>query len=338
VDVPVGQAVASIAAPSTGGTLAIAPEVAIGPAGGGTLVAVTAPATQNNVASTSTAPSTAAAAVQDAKKVTVISTAIEPVAQAQPQLIALPASHSFGPLEHIVQTYDNCGPASVAEVLAYWGIYKTQGQVQQVLRADGNPAGMVPYGIPQYARSLGLGHVIGTRGTDKLVKALVSQNIPVVVNQWVSSSYHVGHYRPIQGFDDEQSTFVSSDPFLGPGHTISYSEFDTIWQTNSQRFFLLYPMDKAQTVQTALDGVGWDMKAAYATDLAKLLHRKSTGDHANDGGSIYWAGHLNLALAWDYIVLGETGKAQQALDAATSQGANEVVLGWITNALEAGHI
>src|SRR5260370_40734474 len=46
---------------------------------------------------------------------------------------------SLGPLINIPQTWNNCGPASVAEVLAYWGISRTQGEVQAVLRADGNP-------------------------------------------------------------------------------------------------------------------------------------------------------------------------------------------------------
>src|SRR5207237_3274421 len=63
---------------------------------------------------------------------------------------------SVGYLRQIWQTYNNCGPASVAEVLAHWGITRTQYQVQLVLRADHSPSGMAPYGVPTYARSLGL--------------------------------------------------------------------------------------------------------------------------------------------------------------------------------------
>ena len=67
-----------------------------------------------------------------------------------------PSSASVGQMLFISQTLNNCGPASVAEVLDYWGIHKTQGQVQSVLRADGNSFGMAPFGIPGYARSVGM--------------------------------------------------------------------------------------------------------------------------------------------------------------------------------------
>src|SRR5689334_21597461 len=40
--------------------------------------------------------------------------------------ISPPAAASVGPMQHIVQTLNNCGPASVAEVLNHWGVQKTQ--------------------------------------------------------------------------------------------------------------------------------------------------------------------------------------------------------------------
>ena len=58
------------------------------------------------------------------------------------------AAASLGPLINIPQTWNNCGPTSVAEVLAYYGISRTQYQTKAVLRADGNPYGMAPYGVP----------------------------------------------------------------------------------------------------------------------------------------------------------------------------------------------
>jgi hypothetical protein len=38
------------------------------------------------------------------------------------------ASGALGPLLNIAQTWNNCGPASLAEVLAYWGVSRTQGR------------------------------------------------------------------------------------------------------------------------------------------------------------------------------------------------------------------
>jgi hypothetical protein len=108
------------------------------------------------------------------------------------------ARGALGPLVNIAQTWNNCGPASLAEVLAYWGISRTQGQIQAVLRVDGPTRGMTPYGVPGYARSLGMRALVGVDGTEALVKALISNGFPVIVSQQVSLTYRIGHYRPIE--------------------------------------------------------------------------------------------------------------------------------------------
>ena len=42
--------------------------------------------------------------------------------------------------------------------------------MEAVLRLDGVGVGMIPYGVPAYARSLGLRTLPGVRGTETLVK------------------------------------------------------------------------------------------------------------------------------------------------------------------------
>lgn len=247
-----------------------------------------------------------------------------------------PARASLGPLEHITQTLNNCGPASVAEVLNYWGTNRSQGQVQAFLRADGNPNGMVPYGVPSYARSLGFGAILGTGGSRALIKALVANGIPPIVNQWVSITNHVGHYRPIEGFDDQSGVFVSSDPFLGAGHQIDYATFDRIWATNSGRFILLYPLAKQATIQAVLAYAGWSTTTAYQNDLAKLQRRLAQHRSSGDSGSQYWQGHGALAVAWDNLELGQIAAARTALAGAKAQGANTVIVNWIAQAIAAG--
>lgn len=102
--------------------------------------------------------------------------------------LTLPSRVSLGPLINIVQTWNNCGPATVAEMLRYWGVTRSQAQAQAVLRADGNGGGMVLYGVPAYVRSLGLETLIGVGGNDMIIKALVANGFPVIVSQWVSAS------------------------------------------------------------------------------------------------------------------------------------------------------
>src|SRR6185437_2853441 len=79
---------------------------------------------------------------------------------------------SLGPLLYIPQTWNNCGPAAIAGVLACWGIARTQADAQSRLRVDGASIGITPYGVPSYARSVGLWPTMGVRGSEELGKSL----------------------------------------------------------------------------------------------------------------------------------------------------------------------
>jgi uncharacterized protein len=248
----------------------------------------------------------------------------------------LPVRAALGPLEFISQTLNNCGPASVAEVLGYWGIERTQGQVQAILRADGNPGGMVPYGVPSYMHTLGMDVVIGVGGTDEEVKALVAAGFPVIVNQWVSPSNHFGHFRPIEAYDDTSGGFVSSDPFLGANHFISYAEFDQIWTSNSRRFIVIYPPARQAAVHSTLAASGWAKAATYQADLTKQEQRQALKPSATTNvyrRSGYGQGYGALNLAWDELQLGQFDAARASLRTATDDHANPVVINWITQLL-----
>jgi predicted double-glycine peptidase len=249
-------------------------------------------------------------------------------------LASAPVSSQLGPLINIPQTWNNCGPSSVAEVLAFWGISRTQWQVQSVLRADGNAHGMSPYGVPAYARSLGLRAQMGIAGSERLVKLLVANGFPVIVSQYVSLADHVGHYRPIQAYDDRTQTFVSSDPYLGQGHVISYAEFDAIWKSTNRRFMVLYPPGKQALLDRVLTAGGWSAAAAYRADLARVQSQIAgrTADTTGYGSPR----NYTLSIAWDDLELGRIAAARAALAQAAKAGASPVVAAWIAAEIARG--
>ena len=234
---------------------------------------------------------------------------------------------TLGTLITIPETWNNCGPASVAEVLGFWGIQRTQAQVQAVLRADNNPGGMGPYGVPAYARSLGLRALLGVEGTPALIKAFISNGLPVIANQWVSVSYHVRHYRPIQSYDDRTGVFVASDPYMGANYAISYRDFVQIWTVSNRRFMLLYPPARQPLVNAVLRSVGWNGSRAYRDDLLQQQARLRTSQSGQRRGY----GYLNLA--WDELQLGRVAAARRALGQALRAGANPLDAGWIAHEL-----
>ena len=252
----------------------------------------------------------------------------------RPQVAVVPSGvgGSVGSLPQIWQTYNNCGPASVAEVLAYRGIARTQYLVQRVLRADNSPRGMAPYGVPSYARSLGLHALLGVAGTPRVLKALVTNGFPVIVNQWYSVTEHTRHYRPIQAYDDRQGVFVSSDPFGGPGHAITYADFAAIWAVSNNRFIVLFPPAKTPLLGAVLASAGWNKSRAYQRDLrwseARLRSGRVPTMTSGSGGFRYYA-YLNIA--WDEVELGQYTAARQELRQATAHGANSILVHWVAD-------
>ena len=247
------------------------------------------------------------------------------------------ARGALGPLIYISQTWNNCGPASLAEVLAYWGISRTQGQIQAVLRVDGPTRGMTPYGVPGYVRSLGMRALVGVGGTEALVKALISNGFPVIVSQQVSITNRIGHYRPIEAYDDGQGTFVASDPYLGAPYRITYADFARIWARSDRGFMVLYPPARQAVLSAVLASAGWDGRRAYQHDLAlaqaRLRHPRQVSAPESVvmmGRSAHVRSYGYLRLAWDELQLGRGALARRALAQAATQGANPIVVGWIS--------
>ncbi len=244
---------------------------------------------------------------------------------------------SLGPLVNIPQTLNNCGPASVAEVLAYWGIQRTQYETAAVLRADGNPFGMSPYAIPGYARGLGLEALVAPEGTPRLIKALISNGFPVIVSQRVSLDDHYQHYRPIQAYDDRQGVFTSSDPYMGPGYSIPYAAFSQIWTTSNGRFVALYPLAKAALLGAVLLSAGWNAGQAFAHDIAvtedRMRHPNWNNAAWGNPGAFHWSGargYPYLTLAWDNLRLGRLSAARVNLQQAVQHGASPLTISWIS--------
>ncbi|MGH2389999.1 MAG: C39 family peptidase [Chloroflexota bacterium] len=242
------------------------------------------------------------------------------------------ARGALGPLINIPQTWNNCGPASIAEILAFWGINRTQDQVRVVLRVNGIGRGMSPYGVPGYARSVGVRALVGVGGSETLIKDLISNGFPVIVSQLVSLADPIGHYRPIEAYDNRQGIFTSSDPYLGPGHVISYVEFATIWTRTGNGFIVLYPSSLQSKLAAVLAAAKWSKSAAYRRDLAQLkAGRRHTAGVGMPAELV--KGYHYLGMAWDEVQLGHKSAAKAYLRLAVSGGANPIEVGWIRAAI-----
>jgi hypothetical protein len=242
-------------------------------------------------------------------------------------LIRTRVAASVGTLLYVPETLDNCGPESISSVLAYWHVYRTQAQVSAVLRADNSDFGMAPFDIPAYINSLGLRVVLGPRGNQRMIRAFISNGIPVIANQWIASDDQLLHYRPIESYDERTKTYVSADPYLGPGHVISFSEFRSIWRVRDRRFIVIFPPAKQALVNAILKKSGWSYKRAWGKDLAWFEPQLSSADINTPGTWLNYNGYVESA--WTADQAGEYRVAGRYLKDARNAGENALLIRWI---------
>ena len=213
-----------------------------------------------------------------------------------------PASYFMGQLKHSVQTLNNCGPSSVVAAMSWYGVYVSQDEVRRVLRPYSENRGMTHTVIAPYVAQYGLEAKARVNGDPATIKRLVANNIPVIVLQWISESRRIGHFRVVQGYDDNEGVFYVDDSLLGPNVAIPYDSFERRWNYQWTRYIPVYRPNQAALV-AALLGPDYTDKGMYERAIPEL--REAIHKDIND-----WT-------AWSRLVEAYTGaeQYQAALDA-----------------------
>lgn len=182
--------------------------------------------------------------------------ALEPVVFAK---AALPASH-LGPMKHVGQTLNNCGPAAVVMALSTLGIDESQEVARLALRGTDPRRGMGPTGVgPWVEQRFGLHAVWRIGGTSDVIKRLVTNGFAPMVTQWMEDPTisRISHWRTVRGYDDKRGVFYVNDPMLGNNVALSYGWFARNWQSFAYRYMVIYRPEDEPLIRSIL-GVDWD--------------------------------------------------------------------------------
>lgn len=147
---------------------------------------------------------------------------------------------------HQWQTFNNCGPASIAILLAYYDHWITQYTVNQQVDPGPSPCQIKDY-FPQYGLMARAYHC---PPSVEPVRRLLGNGIPVIANQVLSTTSGIGHYRVIYGYNDDEQVFLSDDPLLGESWRLTYTEFRRL--SNGGGFIAVYPPEDDKRVKRLL--------------------------------------------------------------------------------------
>lgn len=164
---------------------------------------------------------------------------------------------------HQWQTWNNCGPATITTNMSYFGRTETQAEAALFLKPNKDDKNVSPHQLAAYARSSGMEAIMRQGGTIDLLKTLVSNDLPVVAETWLTHDGDgLGHYRLITGYDNATGQFTTSDSLNGPNFQVSYEQFEADWRVFNRLYLVVYPPEKADLVATII-GEDMDETAMY---------------------------------------------------------------------------
>ena len=208
-----------------------------------------------------------------------------PTATAAPVLTTLhqPAQPSaqLSGLTHFWQTWNNCGPATLATNLSFYGSTLNQADIGNVLRRYAEDKNVGPEELVAYAQEQGFMAQLRVNGSAELARTFVSNGIPLLIETWLEDEPGdgMGHYRLLTGYDDatqrwvvydsyESANLVSTDPNLYQGIYMPYQQTADWWKVFNRTYVLVYPPDRDPLVRSIL-GDAYDPNVMWQQAIAQ---------------------------------------------------------------------
>lgn len=192
---------------------------------------------------------------------------LAPTATPQPSPTPIPAKVDLPAPLWEQQGANNCGPATLALYLRYYGWEGNQETIAQVVKPivedrNVNPEELV-YFVRTHAGWLNAEFRVG--GDLLLLKQLIAAGLPVMIEEsfyfdtpyWPNDDLWAAHYLLLTGYDDGAQTFTGQDSFHGPNQVIASTTLDSYWQIFNRVYLLVYPPAQEGTLKAIL-GDNWD--------------------------------------------------------------------------------
>jgi hypothetical protein len=189
-------------------------------------------------------------------------TPLPPTATPRP----LPGQARLEGIRHTFQTWNNCGPATLAMGLSYFGDQVTQEQTALILKPNPEDRNVSPDEMAAYVNEqTDHNALFRVNGTIETLQALISNGIPVIIETGIDPPGEFrwlgwyGHYLLVVAYDDEEESFWVYDSWFGTseepltnanpdGRVISYDDLSANWSQFNRNYIALYQPEQAALV------------------------------------------------------------------------------------------
>lgn len=216
---------------------------------------------------------------------------VEKTALPTPTLTPLPAQVLLPSPAYELQDINNCGPATLAMYLRFYGWEGDQFTISDVIKPIPQDRNVnveeLDYFVKNYTGWLRTIYRVG--GDLSLIKELIAAGIPVMIeetfrfseNYWPNDDRWAGHYLLINGYDDQRQAFLTQDSFHGADVWVSYEETDRNWQSFNRVYTIIYLPEQEESLKSIL-GEDWDAEKNRENALESAVR-----DTETDPGNVF---------------------------------------------------
>jgi tetratricopeptide (TPR) repeat protein len=226
----------------------------------------------------------------------------------------IPGQVALSGAVHEYQAFNNCGPATLAMALSYWGWKGDQRDTRLALRPNFtkvddknvNPSEMVAF----TEQSAGLKALASPGGDLETLKRFLAAGFPAIIEIGIQQHPKdwMGHYLLITGYDDERARFTSQDSLVGADMPVTYEQIEQGWRAFNHVYLVVYPLERESEVLSIL---GAQADVADRINFAAEKARQETAQLL--GRDLFFAWYN---LGSNLTAVGDFSGAAQAFDQA----------------------
>ncbi|PKO06394.1 MAG: hypothetical protein CVU41_06640 [Chloroflexi bacterium HGW-Chloroflexi-3] len=176
------------------------------------------------------------------------------------------------------QDINNCGPATLAMYLRYYGWQGDQFIISDLIKPIPQDRNVNVEELDHYVRNYAgwLQTIYRVGGDIELLKELIAAGFPVMIEEafkfdesyWPNDDKWAGHYFLVTGYDDQLDAFLGQDSYYGADRWVDYDLLENQWQSFNYVYTIIYLPDQEETIKSIL-GEHWDRDANRQYALEK---------------------------------------------------------------------
>jgi hypothetical protein len=160
----------------------------------------------------------------------------------------IPTRKQLTGFRHEYQGWNNCGPATLAMALSFWGWEGNQSDIAPIVKPGARDKNVNPAELANFVENrTSFSMVVRAGGDLNLLKNLMAAGFPVIVEKGFEGPKFdgwMGHYVLITGYDDTKKIFTAQDSYMGPDLQVSYEKLNSYWRAFNFTYLVIFPPER----------------------------------------------------------------------------------------------